>query len=302
MPQNTTRARGGQAGWKLLLVAIACVWGFSFVVMKDVLDALPTFYLLACRFGPAALIIGALFFRRVRAGLDRHTVCCGLLMGVFMWGGYALQTLGLTGTTPGKNAFLTGTYCVLVPFIGHLMGDTRLSRWNLGAAALCLTGIGLVALDNLSVSAGDLLTLGCAVMFSIQLAQAAKFGKTTDAMATTFWMFVVVAVLSLACHLLFEAPVPASSWTPEVGGWMAFLAVVCTALNLLGMNAGLARVPGDSGSLLLSMESPSGVLFSVLLGGEQLTARLLCGFAVIFLAVVMSETRFRFLKPLLKQA
>ena len=55
-------------------------------------------------------------------------------MGTSLWAAYVLQTVGLVGTTAGKNAFLTGTYCVLVPFIGHTVMGEKLTRYNLGAA------------------------------------------------------------------------------------------------------------------------------------------------------------------------
>ena len=57
--------------WKTMLVAMALMWGFSFCMMKDILDALPPYLLLACRFLIAALIMLALFFRRIRAHLKR---------------------------------------------------------------------------------------------------------------------------------------------------------------------------------------------------------------------------------------
>ena len=70
----------------------------------------------------------------------------------------------------------------------------------------------------------------------------------------------------------------------------------CTCVGLLVQNLALAHVPSSTGSLLLSLESPSGVLFSVLLAGEVLTGRLVAGFALIFISIVLSETHFSFLR------
>ena len=52
--------------------------GFSFCMMKDVLDALPPYLLLACRFLIAALIMLILFFRRIRAHFNRTYIVAGL--------------------------------------------------------------------------------------------------------------------------------------------------------------------------------------------------------------------------------
>ena len=282
--------------WKLLLVSMACIWGFSFYVVKDALDVLPSFYLLAWRFGSSAIIMLALFRRRVRAHFNARYLAVGLGMGVLEWAAYSLQTIGLTDTTAGKSAFLTGTYCILVPFISYLISREKLTRYNMGAALLCLAGIGLVALDSLTVGLGDALTLGGAIFFAFQIAMAAKYGQDMDINVLTFWMFAAVGVLSLVSSLACEPAVPASAWTPQLVGVIAFLSIVCTCVGLLIQNIGLAHVPSSTGSLLLSMESPSGVFFSVVLAGEMLTGRLLAGFALIFCSIVLSETHFSFLR------
>lgn len=282
--------------WKTMLVAMALMWGFSFCMMKDVLDALPPYLLLACRFLIAALIMLALFFRRIRAHLNRTYIVAGLLMGTSLCAAYVLQSVGLVDTTAGKSAFLTGTYCVLVPFIGHAVMGEELTRYNLGAAFLCLAGIAFVALDSFTVGKGDLLTLAGAIFFAIEIVIAAKFSRNLDVNVITFWMFLVVALLCVAGWLLTEQTPPLATFTPPLVGTVLFLAVMCTCVGMLVQNLGLAHVPSSTGSLLLSLESPSGVFFSVLLGGEVLTGRLLFGFALIFLSVVLSETHFAFLR------
>ena len=282
--------------WKTMLVAMALMWGFSFCMMKDVLDALPPYLLLACRFLIAAAIMFVLFFRRIRAHFNRTYIVAGLLMGGSLCAAYVLQSVGLVDTTAGKSAFLTGTYCVLVPFIGHAVMGEELTRYNLGAAFLCLAGIAFVALDSFTVGKGDLLTLAGAIFFAIEIVIAAKFGRNLDVNVITFWMFLVVALLCVAGWLLTEQTPPLATFTPSLVGTVLFLAVMCTCVGMLVQNLGLAHVPSSTGSLLLSLESPSGVLFSVRLGGDVLTGRLLFGFALIFLSVVLSETHFAFLR------
>ena len=172
------------------------------------------------------------------------------------------------------------------------------TRFNVGAAALCVAGIALVALDSFSMQRGDALTLIGAVFFALQIATAAKYGRELDVNVITFWMFLTVGVMDAVASLATEPPVTAVSWTPELVGTILFLALCCTCLGMLMQNLGLAHVPSSTGSLLLSLESPSGVLFSVLFAGEQLTMRLVAGFALIFTSIVLSETHFSFLlKP-----
>lgn len=282
--------------WKLMLVAMALIWGYSFLTMKTVLDTVPTFMLLACRFLLSAVIMFIIFHKRIKAHFNREYVGFGVLMGCVIWSAYAAQTLGLVDTTPGKNAFLTGTYCILVPFIALILFKERVTKWHIASALLCLVGVGFVALDNFSIQMGDLMTLVGAVFFAVDMAVVGHIGRTRDVSVLTSWMFLFVGLFSLAATTAFEPRVPAEQWTPEIVGQLVFLAVVCTTIGLLLQNQALSHVPPATGSLLLSLESPSGVLFSVLMAGEVLTGKLIFGFVLIFLSIVLSETHFSFLR------
>lgn len=282
--------------WKFMLVAMALIWGYSFLTMKTVLDTVPTFMLLACRFLLSAVIMFVIFHKRIKAHFNREYLGFGVLMGCVIWSAYAAQTLGLVDTTPGKNAFLTGTYCILVPFIALILFKERVTKWHVASALLCLVGVGFVALDNFSIQMGDLMTLVGAVFFAVDMAVVGHIGRTRDVSVLTSWMFLFVGLFSLAATTAFEPRVPAEQWTPEIIGQLVFLAVVCTTIGLLLQNQALSHVPPATGSLLLSLESPSGVLFSVLMAGEVLTGKLIFGFVLIFLSIVLSETHFSFLR------
>ena len=282
--------------WKFMLVAMALIWGYSFLTMKTVLDTVPTFMLLACRFLLSAVIMFIIFRKRIKAHFNREYLGFGVLMGCVIWSAYAAQTLGLVDTTPGKNAFLTGTYCILVPFIALILFRERVTKWHIASALLCLVGVGFVALDNFSIQMGDLMTLVGAVFFAVDMAVVGHIGRTRDVSVLTSWMFLFVGTFSLIATLTFEPRVPAAQWTPEIIGQLVFLAVVCTTIGLLLQNQALSHVPPATGSLLLSLESPSGVLFSVLMAGEVLTGKLIFGFVLIFLSIVLSETHFSFLR------
>lgn len=288
--------------WKIMLVAMALIWGYSFLTMKTVLDTVPTFMLLSCRFLLSAVIMFVIFHKRIKAHFNREYLGFGVLMGCVIWSAYAAQTLGLVDTTPGKNAFLTGTYCILVPFIALVLFRERVTKWHIASALMCLVGVGFVALDNFSIQMGDLLTLVGAMFFAVDMAVVGHIGRTRDVSVLTSWMFLFVGLFSLAATCAFEPRVPAEKWTPEIIGQLVFLAVVCTTIGLLLQNQALSHVPPATGSLLLSLESPSGVLFSVLMAGEVLTGKLIFGFVLIFLSIVLSETHFSFLRKFFKKS
>ena len=158
---------------KPMLFAAAIIWGTSFFVMKNALDVIPVFYLLAIRFTAGAVLLAAVCWKKW-AGFTWDYLWRGAVIGAFLFLAYSVQTFGLDRTTPSKNAFLTAVYCVIVPFLYWAAARRRPDRYNILAALLCVTGVGLVSLDgDLSVNAGDVLTLICAFFYAAHIVAVA---------------------------------------------------------------------------------------------------------------------------------
>lgn len=283
------------AGWgRAALFAAALIWGSSFFVMKNAVSGVPVFMLLGIRFTIGCLLLSVIFIKKWKkctGAVLRH----GAVVGLLLFAAYATQTFGLKETTPGKNAFLTAVYCVLVPFVNWLLLRRRPTGWNFLAAVMCLGGIGLVSLDGqLTMNRGDALTLVGGLFFALHLVAVGRFGEKDDPVLLTAVQFGMTALCSWVCSLATEtapAALPAGAWAELV-----YLAVFATTAALLLQNVGQAVTPAAQAAILLSLESVFGVLFSVICYGEAVTPRLALGFALIFLAVVASETRFEFLR------
>ena len=300
-PAPPASARLAGAPWlnKLLIVACALAWGSSFIVMKDVTAEFPVLWLLFVRFGLSGLITLMVFRRRIRANARPGIVRAGVGLGVLYGLAYVFQTYGIVYTTPGKNAFLTGVYCVLVPFCGWALGHGRPARVSVIAAIVGLVGMGLVVLDNgLPLNMGDLLTLVGAVFNALEMVVVAHEGRSSDVWALTFWQFLTIAALTLVGALALERPPAPELFTGETVARLAFLVVVCSFGCVATLNHALTKVDPAAGSLLSSLESPSGVAFSVMLGYEGLTPRLVLGFALIFCGIVISEVGERIVMAL----
>ena len=274
-----------------MLFGCTLLWGSSFFVVKDVTEAVPPATLVGIRFTIAAALVLVFFFKRVTGHADAATVRAGLAMGAAYFLAYGAQTVGITDTTPGKNAFLTATYCAIVPFLYWFVARRRPSRLNIVCAALCLVGVGLVSLDgDLSMRTGDVLTLVGAVFFAAQIALMGKYAGGKDVMALTFWQFAVTGAASLvagaATGSSFDLQVLLE---PSMLAQVGFLTFFVAFLACLMQNVGQTHVPPAQASLILCLESVFGVLFSVVFYGETLTPRVLLGFVVIFIAIVSSE-------------
>ncbi len=149
---------------KLALLLATIIWGSSFIVMKDALDDLGTFYLLGVRFMGACILLAVIFWYKFKS-FNFYYIKAGFVMGTALLAAYAVQTFGLAETTPGKNAFLTAGYCVMVPFLYWLIAGKKPDRYNISAAILCVAGIGLVSLDSNQVLA----YLGCWVWLTLAI-------------------------------------------------------------------------------------------------------------------------------------
>lgn len=275
---------------KLCILLVAALWGYSFVTMKGMVAQMPVFYLLTLRNAVATVAMVLLLRGRLRALLDRRTLLLGMGMGLTGFGAYATQTVGLTMTTPGKSAFLTGCYCVMVPFLSWLFGLGRPQLRHVVAACICVCGIGLVAADGgLPLNWGDMLTLVDGLFYGLQFVLMAGWGKDVDAFVVTAAEFAVMACCSGVASAVLDAgyvpPVP----TPADVGTILFLGLGCSCFCFAALNRAMTLVDPAEGSLLSALEAPFGVLAGVLAYGDRVTVRLVVGFALIFMAMVVSE-------------
>ena len=279
--------------YKLLLIVATVIWGLSYVVMKGTVDVLEPAYLIGIRFLATGLILTALFWKRLVGAFSKDFLAKGTILGVLCYLGFWVQTIGLDNTTPGKNAFLTATYCVIVPFAWWAIARKRPTAFNVAASVLCVGGIGLVSLQGsigeLAMGYGDLMTLFSALLFAVHIVYVSKFSETSDVLALTTVQFLVAGACGVAYGVGFETLPSASALTPEFFWNMAYLIILASCVALVIQNVALAHVPPSQASLFISLESVFGVLFSVLLYHEEVGLRLIMGFALIFVAIVVSE-------------
>lgn len=277
----------------MALFLAALIWGSSFVVVKNTVDTIPTEFLLGFRFTVAAILLAVVFHRSL-AKIDRAYLWQGATLAVLLFSAYYTQTLGITDTTPGKNAFLTAVYCAIVPFLYWAIDRLRPDIYNIAAAVMCIGGIGLVSLtDGFSIGWGDSMTLVGAFFYAAHIVALAKFTRGRDAMLLTMIQFAGCGVLSWLCFGLLRPEVPILSGGNILS--LLYLAVFCSAVTLSFQSFGQKYTEPAAAAILLSLESVLGVVFSVIFYGEPITFRLLLGFAVIFIAVIVSETKLSFI-------
>ncbi|MFC5221793.1 DMT family transporter [Bifidobacterium leontopitheci] len=281
---------------RIMLLACAMLWGGSYPTAKVAMGAVTPQWLMAVRLLGAAGVMLILFHKRILPALRPSIIIPAIFVGLTYWGTMFCQMTGLTMIEPGRSAFLTAAYCVIVPFTSWLLIRQRPTSRNLVAAALCLTGVGFVSLagggmGGLSVSPGDLLTLLCAFVFSFNLVLLGKWSRVIDPVALTFTMFVVAGVCFVGGAMVTE-PSPSAAWLePAVLSCLAYLVLGATMLAQVMQNIGLKVTPPSQASIIMCLETVFSMLFSVLFYGERVTVTAGIGFVLIFLAIVVSQVR-----------
>lgn len=270
------------------------IWGISFVLMDFALNSVSTLYILAFRFLGAAVILLLAGVRTIKK-LDWPTVGGGALMGVVLFTAYAIQTYGLMWTTPGKNAFLTASYCIIVPFLYWFINKKRPDRYNIMAAIIGLGGVGLISLSsNLQLGLGDGLTLICGFFFAVHIVVTNRAVGNRSVVLLTMIQFAVAGIIAAVLALIFE-PVPQN--VPVATIWnLIFMAVASTALCIFLQVYGQKHTPPSQASVIMTFEALFGAAASVVFCGEALSLKLGFGFLLSFAAFIISETKLGFLK------
>lgn len=270
---------------ELLLLLTTFIWGATFVVVKAALrDAAPLPFL-AVRFGLAGLLLVAIL---ARGRIGREAVRPGLILGLFLFGGYAFQTFAQEFTTPSKCAFITGFSVILVPLI-MLFAGQRMRASNLAGAALGLAGLYFLVLPTglQAVNRGDVLTLFGSICFAVHIVLVGRYTRRYS-----FRHLVPVQVLSVAALALATIPLDASrqlDLTPRLAGAFVVTGVFATGFAFSVQNWAQQYVVASHTALIFAMEPVFAALVSWRVMGERLGGKILLGSALILAGMVISE-------------
>jgi drug/metabolite transporter (DMT)-like permease len=287
-----TRARAAE----LALVAIAAVWGLTFVMVQDAVERIPVTAFLAYRFLAAAALVALVFRAEVRA-LRPAGWRAGVVMGGFLTAGYLFQTYGLQHTSASSAGFITGLFVVITPVLGALV--LRQLAGGLAWAAAVASAAGLFLLAGAGGShfqvAGDALVLGCAIALSAHIlaTDRAVSGHAVGALVAV--QLGVVGAVSLIAALAagdLEAPRGATVWSA-----LAVTAVVASALGFMVQTYAQRHAAPARTALILASEPAFAGLFGYLLAGDRLSPVQWLGAVVILGAIVAVDAVPRLRPP-----
>lgn len=280
----------------LALGFCSLIWGATFVVVKEALQDASVFGFLGVRFALATLVMAAIYRARLRT-FTRQDFRAGGLIGLFMFGGYAFQTVGLQFTTPSKAGFITGFSVVLVPVFLALFWGRRSKAWVWAGGLAALAGIYLLTVPAEGVGGlniGDPLVLVCAVLFTFHIILVGRYTPVHSVAALSLIQVAATAALSLAALPLVQAtgwePVRLA-WTGQLAAAVLITAVGATAAAFTIQVWAQQYTTPTHTALLFSLEPVFAALTSYLVLGERLGARALLGAALVFAGILLAELK-----------
>lgn len=289
--RRTTSLRGN-----LLLLLAAFIWGVAFVAQKEGGTAVGdlTFNGVRSIIGGTVLlvaipILSKFGFVKLPAdkGERKTTLVGGVLCGCALFLATNLQQVGISYTTVGKSGFVTALYIVLVPILGvFLRKRTTLFHWLGVLLAVC--GLYLLCVQGeRGVHIGDLLLLGCAFMFSVQILLVDYFVTKADGVCLSCIQFFTVGILNMPLMFVFEQPSLSAitiNWLPILYAGVLSSGVAYT-LQIVAQR----DTHPTTASLLMSFESVFAVLAGWVILQEDLSTAELLGCGLMFAAVILAQ-------------
>lgn len=294
----------------LLLLLAGATWGMGFIAQSTAMDSIGPFLFIALRFLVASFVVLPFVIREARSsasgslvGTPATTAQASIrtsdlsasdylkfsLIGLTLFAGMATQQVGLLSTSVTNSGFLTGLYVVFTPLLSILLFRDIPHRVTWFAAVLSLFGIFLLSGGDLNALViGDLLTIGSAVFWALQVVLIARFvGQSGRALALSFTQFVVVGFLAFLCALILEPFVWSAivSAAPQILFAGAFASGLAFTLQVVGQRFTSA----PQAAIFLSSEAPFAAVFAYLFLGERVGAIGLAGCALIMAAMLIVE-------------
>ncbi|HTV13415.1 MAG TPA: DMT family transporter [Acidobacteriaceae bacterium] len=291
------RPRSGSLRAHFWLLAIVCIWGSTFVVVKNALSDVSPLLFNLIRMALAFLCLAPIY-RGHLGRITRPALVSGVIIGFCLAMGYQFQTAGLRLTTPSKSAFITGMVVVLVPLLSAIPGlrprTSGFPAWNAWCGA-CIAFAGIVllttppgtAFDFRSINPGDLLTFGCALGFSLHVLALAHLAPRFP-----FEQLAILQIGFCAVFMALSLPLlerPWIRWSPRVVIALLITAVLATAVAFAVQSWAQRFLPATHTALILALEPVFAWITSFLVLGERLSRRSGSGALLILAGIALTE-------------
>jgi drug/metabolite transporter (DMT)-like permease len=275
---------------EMTLLGVVIIWGYTFPVIKNVLELIPPFTFLTYRFLLASSVIFLIFQKKLKR-ITLQTVSKGFLLGLFLFIGYFGQTVGTQFTTATKTAFITGISVVLVPVFSFFWIREKIGFNSIIGVALAMAGLFLMNSNGrlLHINKGDALVFLCAIGFALYIVAVHVYTKEYDYVQLVFIQLVTVFLMSFLMSLLFEREALHFSYNLSVLWAIVVTGIFATAFALYLQNRFQQYSSPTKIAIIFSTEPVFGALFSHLILGETIGLFGVIGGIAIFIGMLIAQ-------------
>ncbi|GIP22559.1 DMT family transporter [Paenibacillus sp. J22TS3] len=283
----------------LSLLLVAFMWGCTFLIVQSAVGALPPLAFNAVRFIGAAVLlvlITLVFYRKQWRQTSWKMLLHGSILGIFLFGGYAFQTIGLLYTTTSNAGFITGLSVVIVPFLAALLLKQRLSRISLISALLAAAGLYLLTFSGggFTLNRGDSLVLLCAFAFALHISFTGIYAPRYPALPLAAVQMAVTGLLSLVFSLFTENLGPLSQLSDTIMQPEVLIALLVSigptsAFAFWIQTVSQQHTTPSRVAVIFATEPVFAALTGVLFAGEHLGWSAVLGCVCILTGMVASE-------------
>ncbi|HNS00586.1 MAG TPA: DMT family transporter [Planctomycetota bacterium] len=261
-----------------LLLGAVCVWGWTFVVIKDAVACYGVTAFLALRFVLGTLALAPFAARRI----DRGTFRAGVIIGLTLVCAYLLQTYGIRATTATNAGLISGLFIVFAPLFNRLLFGVKTRFFDWLAIGLSIAGLLLLAGGGASGRFGDALALVGASLFGLHIALLDRYAVRHRVVGLAFVQVATAAAGFLALWPFVDGFV----WpTPKVWFALGVTGLLGTAAGFYIQTLAQRHLSAVNAAAIFFLEPLFAALFGYLLAGDRLTPIQLAGGAIMLAAI-----------------
>jgi drug/metabolite transporter (DMT)-like permease len=276
----------------LTLLLVSVIWGSAFVAQR-VAGQMGSVYLFnGARYLLAALVVVPFAIRAVCSSVPSVRIppeqyLWMFIVGFVLFGGSAIQQVGLLYTTAGNAGFITSLYVVMVPVLLFLFWREK-AHW-ISIVAVALAGVGAFFLSTggrFEIHVGDMIELFGAVFWTLHVIMLGKYASRFEPMSFSVGQLLVCGFLNLVVGLFAEKSMPFNLPLMGAIAYTAFFSLgLCYTLQIWAQR----HTPPADAALILSLESVFAVFSGWVLLDERLASIQIFGCVLIFIAVLLSQ-------------
>lgn len=299
---NSTEPTGRKYLAEGALLLATLIWGGTFVIVKESLNDSSPMLFITLRFALASVLLLPFIYKR-RKLFTKELLLGSMLVGVFLFLGFATQTVGLKYTTASRSGFITGTTVVIVPILQLLIEKRPPTLGAMIGTLLVFLGLTFLSSGGNSIYTvftelgtnfnwGDFLTLLCAVFFAFQIVFIDIVSRKYDFWLLMFVQLSTVAVLAFFATLFFEITSIESIKlipTDYLLFGLLYTGILATLINISIQTKFQKEVTPTKAGIIFSFELVFAALFAFFLLNEKITNFGIVGGALIFMGLLVSE-------------